>query len=87
MTNRDRKQLEQLGGQVKPGHIEVKLDFIPVSERLPDTLRNVYVRVEYDDDSFAGYYNPDKKKWSVRDIFGELCSSGITHWAEIQYLP
>ena len=59
-------------------HIEVKLDFIPVDERLPDNGRVVFIR------SHAFRYIMDAScidgEWK---IVGKEFGPYATHWAEI----
>ena len=60
MTDLHGERIREMIEDLDDGHIEVKLDFIPVSERLPEP------RVRGDDPGVAGLlYFPDDKEWMI----------------------
>jgi len=75
-------------GQVKPGHIKVELDFIPVEERLPEYGKEVYLK-KFKQGHIVirvGYWDDDEREdpsWWMTDEGEYLERDAFTHWAEI----
>ena len=69
-------------------HIRVELDFIPVSERLPEYGKEVYLRKFAQGHSVIriGYFDADELEesaWWMSDQGEYLEIAEFTHWAEI----
>ena len=61
-------------------HIHVELDFVPVEERLPDDIHNVYGLCAVWERPEEVWYDDEVRLW--RDFWrGKVVD--ITHWSEI----
>ena len=61
-------------------HIHVELDFVPVTERLPDDIHNVYGLCAVWERPEEVWYDDEVRLW--RDFWrGKVVD--VTHWAEI----
>ena len=65
-------------GQVKPGHIKVELDFIPVEERLPEEEIRCFVL--NGDEMYTAIYRGGI--WFDAEYQTGILG-GVTHWSEI----
>ena len=70
--------------EVTAGHIEVKLDFIPVEERLPGDGESAFIIVPYMNFPYMAYRKGGRWMWGYS--VNKPVELSVTHWAEIPTL-